>query len=498
MGRLARAVAERKSVDPLSIWADILRSGTTSKAGPVVSLNNALKVATWFACLKALSTQGIAQVPFKLMQETRDANGLKTIIAARQHPLYDLMSVAPNDFTTAFEFLETLILHAAHGDSYAFVNRGASGRIVELIQLDPARTIKKQRENYSVYFEVRGVTGEAKEFPAESVWHVKGPSWNSVMGMDVLFLAREALGLSIALEESHASLHAKGVRPSGTYSVEGTLGDAQYSALKAWIDREWAGSQSTGAPMILDRGAKWLAQAMTGVDAQHVQTRELQIQEVCRFAGVFPMVIGHADKTSTFASAEAFFDAHVKLSLAPWARRIEQSADAYLLTPKERAAGYYFKFILDGLLRGSTTARADYYAKALGSGGSQGWMTADEVRALEDFNPLGGDNAIVPRPANAAATPAPAQKSSDVHFHEGAFRTDVAAPTVTVAPAAVTVSAPSVTVNVPEREAHFDVSMPRMKSSDVHVEVHAASKRKTTIERDPITQEIISTTTEDC
>lgn len=397
MGLLSRAF-EQKS-DPLEIWAEMLRRGRSSKAGPTITLENALKVATLYACLRVLS-QGVAQVPFKLFQE-QDTNGLKRIEPARGHPHYDLMATMPNDWTTSFEFRETLTLHAALGNAYAFKNV-VRGKVVELILLNPGRVTKVQKDDYSIVYKVTGKSGQIQEFPSEAIWHVRGPSWDGLLGVEVLSIAREALGLSIATEESHASLHAKGVRTSGTYSVDGTLDKGQYDTLKKWLLAEMAGADNAGAPMILDRGAKWISGAMSGVDAQHLETRKMQIAEVCRFVGVSPLMVYESDKATTYASAEQMFLAHVVHTLSPWYSRIEQSADLNLLTKNEREKGYYFKFVAAGLLRGASKDRAEYYAKALGSGGSQGWMTADEVRQLEELNPLGGNAAQIPSPSNAA------------------------------------------------------------------------------------------------
>jgi HK97 family phage portal protein len=400
MGFLARAVAEQKSGDPLAIWAEILRASRSSKAGQSITLETALKVATLFACLKVLS-QGVAQVPFKLFQES-EINGLSNIAPARKHQIYDLITAKPNDWTTSFEFRETLTIHAAMGNAYAFINRTING-ISELILLNPGRVTKKQLKDYSITYDVTGDSGAVQTFPAEAIWHVKGPSWDGLVGMELMNVAREALGLSIATEETHAKLHAKGIRTTGTYSVEGKLNAQQYKDLKAWIQSEMAGADNAGAPMILDSGAKWLPTAMTGIDAQHLETRKYQIEEVCRFTGVSPFMVFYSDKAPTYASAEQFQIQHVVHTLAPWYARIEQSADVNLLTKNERAKGFYFKFMAAGLLRGASKDRAEYYAKALGSGGSQGWMTPDEVRALEELNPMGGAAGMLSAPSNKPA-----------------------------------------------------------------------------------------------
>jgi HK97 family phage portal protein len=406
MGLLANALAERKS-DPLAIWAEMLRAGRSSKAGPTVNLDNALKVSVLFACLRKIS-QGCAQVPFKLFRSV-ELNGLSAIQPATDHSLYDLLASKPNDWSTSYEFRETLVIHAALGNAYVFKNRIGNGKIVELILLN-CPVEKVQRDDYSIVYKVTGKSGAVQEFPAEAIWHLRGPSLDGLVGMDVLSLAREALGLAIATEETHSKLHAKGVRPSGTYSVDGNLDATQYAALKKWIEQEFAGADSAGAPMILDRGAKWLQQSMTGIDAQHLETRNHQIQEVCRFMDVMPIMVGYSDKAATYASAEQMFLAHVIHTLSPWYARIEQSADINLLTKKERASGLYFKFMAAGLMRGAAKDRAEYFKAALGAGGSPAWMTQDEVRGLDELNPFGGEASLLPKPQ---AAPVAASNTAD-------------------------------------------------------------------------------------
>lgn len=400
MGLLSRAI-ERKA-DPLSVWAEMLRAGSSSKAGQTINLDTAFKVSALFACLRVIS-QGIAQVPFKLYREVEEG-GLTKIVPAKNHDLYDLVTVAPNAWTTSYEFRETQAIHAALGNSYAFLNRGGfNGKILEAILLDPTKVEEEQKDDYSIVYKVTGKSGKVQVFPAEAIWHVKGPSWNGLDGMEILNVAREALGLAIATEETHAKLHARGVQASGVYSVDSTLNPDQYRQLKAWIDKEHAGAQNSGAPMILDRGAKWVSSVMNGTDAQHLETRKYQIEEVCRFMGVMPIMVGYSDKAATYASAEQMFLAHVIHTLSPWYARIEASANLNLLSKRERNGGYYFKHVAAGLLRGASQDRSEYFAKALGSGGGKAWMTQDEVRALEELNPFGGEASLLPKPPEPTA-----------------------------------------------------------------------------------------------
>ncbi len=402
MGFLARGVADRKSGGFYDRWAELMNLGAKSKAGPSVTLLSTFRVSAAFACMRAIS-QGCAQVPFKLMQDYEEG-GLSRKRVARAHPVYDVVTAKPNKWQTAFEFRETQALHAAMGNSYAFKVM-YRGKVAELILLDPGCVTPVQNEDWSITYKVRGKDGKVREFPQSLIWHIRGPSWDGFLGMEALQLAREALGLSMALENSHSNLHANGIRPSGVYSVDGNLSPGQHTQITEWIKKEAAAGG--GGTLILDRGAKWLSQTMSGLDSQHLETRQLQIEEVCRFFGILPIVIGYSgDKASTYASAEAMFAAHRVQSIAPWWIRIQESADINLLTDAERKEGYYFKHIANGLMLASAKDQGEYFAKALGSGGSPAWMSQDEVRAYIEMDPMGGEAGKLPPLINKPAAPA--------------------------------------------------------------------------------------------
>lgn len=400
MGFLARAVAERKGINIYERWLELLDAGTRSKSGPSVNRDNVFRVSAAFACMREIS-QGLAQVPFKLMQEYEDG-GLMRKRKAASHPLYDVLAAKPNGWQSSFEFMETLGLHASLGNAYVFKNM-YRGKVAELIILNPLRVRAEQREDWTTVYRVRGKGGEEIEIDSSLIWHVRGPSWDGFLGMDILNIAREAIGLSMALEESHASLHANGVRPSGVYTVEGTLNDAQQKQLVAWIKRE-AGASNAGNPMVLDRSAKWISTAMSGMDAQHLETRQHQIEEVCRFFGVLPSIIGYTgDKANTYASAEVMEVANKVRNLGRWYRRVECSADINLLADTERAGGYYTHFNANALMAVSAKDRSEYFKAALGAGGSPAWMTQDEVRSLDELDPFGGTASQLPVATNKPA-----------------------------------------------------------------------------------------------
>ena len=374
----------QKSNSTMDLLRDML-SGYKSASGKSVNTNTAIQVAAVYAVCRVLG-EGVAQVPLKLMQEGKDAKGRITRNPARDNTLYGLMGFSPNDFQTSFEYREMVVWHAVlAGDHYSFINRGRGGKILELLPFQPHQVTVKRDAKWKITYEVRSDDdGSTQVFPAEAIWHVKGPSWNGWHGLECVRLARDAIGLAMATENAAAKLHKNGVSPSGVYSVEGTLNDDQYKALEKWVHAHLAGSDNAGKPLIMDRAAKWVQTSMTGVDAQSLETRRFQIEEICRFARVSPIMVYGSDKASTYAGSSANFLAHLIHTLSPWFMRLEQSMDKNLLTEAERNAGYYFNFVEEGLLRASATETKDVLLGYLNGGA----MTANEVRAKLDLDPM--------------------------------------------------------------------------------------------------------------
>jgi len=365
--------------------------GRVSVAGKAVTYDTAMRVAVVFACCRVIA-EGIAQVPLKLMLESIE-NQKRSRLPAKKHPLYDVLAVRPNQWQTSFEFRETLGLHVALAGRFVAYKNVIGGKVRELIPFEPSKVRVLRRNDGDLEYEVTGKDGGTQIFPAAVIWHVKGPSWNAIDGLEILDQARDAIGLSIATDESAANLHRNGVQASGTYSIEGTLTEAQHAALTKWITEHYQGSKNAGKPLILDHGAKWLSSQMSSIDAQHLETRKYQIEEVCRFFRVMPIMVGYSDKAATYASAEQMFLAHVVHCLSPWYSRIEQSIDANLLTPQERAAGYYSDFIEEGLLRGDMRTTAEVLCKYT----ERGILTRNEAREKLDQNPLDGlDEPLTP------------------------------------------------------------------------------------------------------
>lgn len=368
---------------------EFLSGGRASKTGEVISVDTAAQVTTMMACARLIS-QGVAQTTLKFYSTGNRPGRIY------DHPLLPVVTIRPNPWQTSFEFFETLLMHLAFlNNAYVFVSRVGSAReIRELIPLDPSKVAVKRNPDLSLVYTVTGDDGKQRTLGADVIWHLRGPSWNGWQGMEAIKYAREALGLARATEAKHATMHKNAPDPGGVYSVEGLLNGDQFKLLRDWIVKNTTGELS-GSPLILDRGAKWVSQAMKGVDAQHLETRRFQVLEICRAMQVIPMMVGAAE-TPTYASAEQMFIAHVVHCITPWAERVERSAKKNLLNEGEAID---IRFDLKSLMRGAAADRASYYSAALGSGGSPAWMTQNEVREDDGLDWIeGGDE--LPKPTN--------------------------------------------------------------------------------------------------
>jgi HK97 family phage portal protein len=267
--------------------------------------------------------------------------------------------------------------------------RGDNRRVRELIPVMPGQWDMRRISRYELRYRCWDQFGLIGEFAPEDVFLVNGIQWDWCASLNAVSLARSAIGLAMATEKSQAAMHENGLRPSGLYSVEGNLNPEQHDRLTAWLKRK-GGVERTGDPLVLDRAAKWTSTAITGVDAQHVETRRLQIEEICRAYGVFPIMVGHSDKSATFASSEAFFGAHLIHTLAPWHKMWRDRCDEMLL---DGAGPLYVKFDTRYMVAGSMKDRAQW-ARTMAE---MGIYTRNEIRDEEGKDPLPGlDEPLTP------------------------------------------------------------------------------------------------------
>lgn len=362
--------------------------------GVPLTTDQALAVTSvWRAC--SVIAEGIAQVPWEMRQ--RQPNG--DTVPLPGHWLTEMLDCAPNSIQTSFEFRETIGFHLAlNGNAFVFLNRvGNERRPRTLLPIEPSRvSVTRDKETDDITYEVR-FDGQLLKFDAEQIWHIKGPSWSPEEGMPPVRLARRAIALALSAEKSQDSLFSNGIQTSGVLSVDGTLSEENFQKLSKYLETQFQ-KDNAGRALILDNGAKWSQMTMNASDAEQIETRKFQIEEVARAFGVFPVMLMQSDKASTFASAQEFRVMHVTYTLGPWYARLENSLKKYLLTPAERRDGVFSRFDANHLMRGASRDRADFYSRALGSGGGKPWLTPNEVRRMEGMNSIdGGDDLAMPQ-----------------------------------------------------------------------------------------------------
>lgn len=379
--------AETKAVDlSPELWAAINGGwGIPTKSGGQVSTASALQITAFYRAILVIA-EGVAQLPVHIYKRLPNGRGAEP---ATDHPLYDVLHTAPSELQDSFQFWRSILMHAAGAGNGVAYKNVVNGQVRELIPVRPECVqIDLHIGTYLRTFDITFEKGGYASVGQDAVFHISGPSWSPFKGLDPVVVGREALGLASATEQSHAAFHANGTRPSGILTAEGKLGEDQVKALKAQWAGQYGGSGNTGKTPVLSGGLKWQQIALTGVDAEHLDTRKHQIEEIARLTGVFPIMLGHAgDQSPTFASAEAFFAAHLRYTLQPWMTAVARAVNKQLLTADERREGYYCFIDASEFMRGSIKDRAEYYKAALGTNSSPGWLTQNEIREDDGWNP---------------------------------------------------------------------------------------------------------------
>lgn len=379
----------------LNQLAELVKWGTMTKSGRTINKNTALEIPAVFCACRVIS-EGIAQMPPRLRDRKVVTMGDQTRIytpANYKHWAYRLMCVRPNDWMTANEFIEHAVFIAVlFGDFIAVktYKPGKDAEVDELIPVPPGCWSVKQNKDYTLEYEVRDSSGNlVGTYKRADIFHLRGPSLDNYKGLPVIEKAREAIGLAATLEEAQSKFAASGARPSGVLSTERGLNKEKSKAIKeAWNSR--FGANGEGGVALLDGGWKFEAMQFSSVDMQHIETRKFQIEEIARAFRVNPQMLMSSDKTSTYASAEQFFTAHVIHTLGPWVRRFESVVNRDILGNKDSV---FFDLDERNLMRGSFKDQADYFAKALGSGGTPAWMTQNEVREQIGLQPSKDEDA---------------------------------------------------------------------------------------------------------
>lgn len=357
--------------------AEFLRAGMETHSGATVSIEAALRNPTVFRCVSLIS-YAIGMLPLHLLRGDDFEND-----KADDHPLYNLLYAEPNNWQTAFDFRSHMQLNAlVRGDGYARVVR-SMGRIIRLVPLDPQRVTPIQKEDWSVSYEYRRPGGGTVMLAPDEVFHLRGLSLDGIHGLSLVRQAAEAIGLAMQTEVAAARLFKNGMMVGGVMVHPNTLSQEAYDRLKASLEERYAGAENAHRWLLTEEGMEPKPFAPTAQDSQHIETRKFQIEEIGRIFGVPRPLLG-VDDTSWGTGIEQLGIGFVRYALAPWFVAWEQAIRRTLLTGPEKGS-LKPKFNEGALLRGSLRDQAEFFARALGSGGHQPWMHVDEVRALSNL-----------------------------------------------------------------------------------------------------------------
>ena len=352
-----------------------MMGGSTS--GRKVNEHSAMQMTAVYACVRILS-ESIASLPVHLYQYESEGNKARAV----KHPLYRILHDEPNPEMTSFVFRETLMTHLLlWGNAYAQIIRNGKGEVIGLYPLMPNRmTVDRDKSGQLVYqYQMQdsdthtGKTGYVTLRPSE-VLHVPGLGFDGLVGYSPIAMAKNAIGLSIATEEYGAKFFANGATPGGILEFPGTVKNPE-SIRESW-NKGFSGSNAHKVA-ILEEGMKYTPISISPEQAQFLETRKFQIDEIARIFRVPPHMVGDLEKSS-FSNIEQQSLEFVKYTLEPWIIRWEQSLNRALLTEKEKP-DYFVKFNVDGLLRGDYQSRMNGYAIGI----QNGFMCPNDVRALE-------------------------------------------------------------------------------------------------------------------
>ena len=371
--------------------------GSTA-SGKRVNARSAMQMTAVYSCVRILS-EAVAGLPLQFYRYNDNGGKEKAV----DHPLYFLLHDEPNPEMTSFVFRETLMTHLLlWGNAYSQIIRNGKGESVALYPLMPDRMTVDRDEHGRLYYEylvydgddVDGRTGTdpkangkiVRLHPAD-VLHIPGLGFDGLVGYSPIAMAKNAIGLAIAAEEYGSKFYANGAAPSGVLEHPGILKDP--SRVRESWQSTFGGSSNANKVAVLEEGMKYTPISIAPNEAQFLETRKFQIDEIARIFRVPPHMVGDLEKSS-FSNIEQQSLEFVKYTLDPWVARWEQSMVRALLTPEEKKR-YFFKFNVDGLLRGDYQSRMNGYATAR----QNGWMSANDIRELENMDRipegLGGD-----------------------------------------------------------------------------------------------------------
>lgn len=376
-----RKKEERSTLaQPPKWFVEALSSGP-SASGVTVTQATAMDLTAVYAAVDLLA-RTVGTLPLHTY-ERLDRGKRK----ATEHPLYSVLKVRPNPYQTGGEFRSTLQAHLClWGNAYAEIVLDGRGEVAQLWPLSPAKMKTAQlMPDGRVVYSYELSDGSVKQLPGEIIFHLKALSTDGIMGLSPITQCREALGLALAAQEYGARWFSNGARPSGVLESPGILDEQSYTRLKAQWSSTYQGLTNANRVAILEEGLKYSQIGLPPEDSQFLETRQFQVAEVARIFAVPPHMIGDLTH-ATFTNIEHQGIDFLQHSIRPWLVRWEERILTSLFRPRDQAR-FFAEFSADGLLRGDIKSRYEAYS----IGRQNGWLSADDIRALENMNPLPDD-----------------------------------------------------------------------------------------------------------
>lgn len=349
-------------------------SGSKTYTGKNIDSESAMQISTVWACNRILC-ETIGSLP-GAMYEKQGENWIKI-----DHQVGNVLRLSPNPDMTGTEYIEASTANLnLHGNAYSFRNVGTGGELVSLYPI-PATQCRPMRNketgviSYDVY-----ENGKWENYPREKIWHVKGFGTDGLIGLSPIQYAKQAMGISLAMEEFSGRFFSQGAKTAGIIRIPTFLKDDQREAARKSLEGQWSGMENAHKMRLLEGGIEYEPVTMPLDDAQFLQSRGFQMEEICRIYRIPPHMVADLER-ATFSNIEQMSLEFVIYTLLPWLTRYESSITRWLIRPQDRTK-YRFRFNFEGLLRGDAKSRSELYSSAL----QNGWMNRNEVRSLENLN----------------------------------------------------------------------------------------------------------------
>lgn len=354
-------------------------------SGKTVNERTAMATSAVYACVRVLS-ETIASLPLHVYRRTGQGKE-----KAMNHGLYYLLHDEPNPEMTSFVFRETLMGHLLlWGNAYAQIIRDGRGKVIGLYPLLPDRMEVGRTEQKELYYRYQK---EGREYllRREEVLHIPGLSFDGLVGYSPIAMAKNAIGMALATEEYGSKLFANDARPSVVLEHPGILKDP--AKIRDSWNQIYRGSENAHKVAVLEEGMSVKTLSMPPEQAQFLETRKFQIEEICRIFRVPPHLIASLER-ATFSNIESQSISFIDNTIVPWVSRFEQAMQKALFFGEEKRQ-YLIKFNLNGRLRGDAQSRAAFYQTMR----QNGIMSANDIRELESMNlipdELGGNKYLV-------------------------------------------------------------------------------------------------------